>query len=133
MQAVDEPAQKVFSIHTSYWLFPQVSGIRKVKTFCCPQLCAQAVHKQEAVVHKLSTGPTQAGLVPGGSGDNVAGYRTADDHIQDALRSGRQRPVPPDAGSGLGIETAAEVAARYPRECVNAASGIGCGNSVGSC
>ena len=73
-QAVDERPQKLFSIHTPWAALLQARDRFREKDFFYPQVFAQAVHKQGALVYSLSTGWPRAVLVPDRSGDNVAGY-----------------------------------------------------------
>jgi hypothetical protein len=57
MQAVDEPLRNYFCVHKVNVVFPQVRPGLYAEVFFYPQLFAQAVHKQEALVHSFSTGP----------------------------------------------------------------------------
>ncbi len=56
MQAVDEAVRNYFCVHKVGLVFPQVSVGLSAEVFFYPQLFAQAVHKQEALVHSFSTG-----------------------------------------------------------------------------
>ncbi|WP_427005596.1 hypothetical protein [Pseudarthrobacter sp. H2] len=56
MQAVDEALPNYFCVHKVSLVFPQVSDGLSAEVFFYPQLFAQAVHKQEALVHSFSTG-----------------------------------------------------------------------------
>jgi hypothetical protein len=62
MQAVDEALRNYFCVHKADGVFPQVRAGLGAEIFSYPQPCAQAVHKQEALVHSFSTG-TGAGRV----------------------------------------------------------------------
>ncbi len=62
MQAVDEALDKKLFVHTVNLTFAQVRGLRPRKDFLFPQLPPQAVHKEEQVVHRLSTGVDKAPL-----------------------------------------------------------------------
>lgn len=56
MQAVDEALGNYFCVHKVSVVFPQVRAGSSAEVFLYPQLFAQAVHKQEALVHSFSTG-----------------------------------------------------------------------------
>lgn len=62
MQPVDEALDKKLFIHTVSLTFMQVRGLDARKDFLFPQLPPQAVHKEEQVVHRLSTGVDKAPL-----------------------------------------------------------------------
>jgi len=62
VQPVDEALDKKLFIHTVRLTFMQVRGLRTGKDFLFPQLPPQAVHKEEQVVHRLSTGVDKAPL-----------------------------------------------------------------------
>jgi hypothetical protein len=56
MHAVDEALRNYFCVHKADGVFPQVSAGLSAEVFSYPQACAQAVHKQGALVHSFSTG-----------------------------------------------------------------------------
>jgi hypothetical protein len=56
MQAVDEALRNYFCVHKVNRVFSQVRAGLSVEVFSYPQVFAQAVHKQEALVHSFSTG-----------------------------------------------------------------------------
>ena len=62
MQPVDEAFDKKLFIHTFHLAFAQVRALEPSKDFLFPQLPPQAVHKEEQVVHRLSTGVDKAPL-----------------------------------------------------------------------
>ena len=62
MQPVDEAFDKKLFIHTFRSAFAQFRALWPSKDFLFPQLPPQAVHKEEQVVHRLSTGVDKAPL-----------------------------------------------------------------------
>lgn len=56
LQAVDEASAKEVLVHMLFRTFPQVRALLGLKLFLYPQLGPQTVHKQEQVMHRLSTG-----------------------------------------------------------------------------
>lgn len=46
----------------AFGTFPQVRGLLMLKVFLFPQVATQAVHKQDPLIHNLSTGVHVCGL-----------------------------------------------------------------------
>lgn len=71
-------------VHTDYGTFSQVRGASKVKDFSYPQLHPQAVHKQDGLMHSLSTGGGEGGLGALMRGDYRSGIAVANVHAADS-------------------------------------------------
>ncbi len=67
-RAVDEKFPKKFHVHKQKLVFSQVKSLFSGEETFYPQLYPQAVHKQHAVVNRLSTGARRPRVGPGRMG-----------------------------------------------------------------